>query len=86
MQDRASESGGPFAIEGQFSKLNYPFMIAQTPNDRDKRSRLKQKYSRTEDDYELSRFKPMVKQLIEVSRSCEEISRHTELTYAVAWI
>jgi hypothetical protein len=38
----------------------------QTPTDRDKRTRVKQKYSRTEDDYHLSRYKPLVKQLIEV--------------------
>lgn len=58
-----------FCDQAVLFKLICPLSIAQTPNDRDKRSRLKQKYSRTEDDYELSRFKPMVKQLIEVSRS-----------------
>ncbi|KAH8089154.1 Sec1-like protein [Filobasidium floriforme] len=39
--------------------------IVRTPTDRDKRTRVKQKYSRTEDDYHLSRYKPLVKQLIE---------------------
>ena len=39
----------------------------QVANDRNTRTRLKQKYGASDDDYELSRYKPIVRQIIEVS-------------------
>lgn len=40
----------------------------QVANDRNTRTRLKQKYGASDDDYELSRYKPIVRQIIEVSQ------------------
>lgn len=41
-------------------------MIPQNPNDKDTKKRIKQKQS-TEEEYELSRFKPALRTIIEVS-------------------
>lgn len=40
-------------------------VFAQGPNDRDTRKRLKQR-SKTEDEYELSRYKPLLRTVLEV--------------------
>ncbi|KAJ9117921.1 hypothetical protein QFC20_000202 [Naganishia adeliensis] len=39
--------------------------VVRSGNDRNSRTRLKQKYGASDDDYELSRYKPLIRQLIE---------------------
>ncbi|GHJ83907.1 hypothetical protein NliqN6_0309 [Naganishia liquefaciens] len=43
--------------------------VVKVANDRNTRTRLKQKYGASDDDYELSRYKPIVRQIIEEQAS-----------------